>query len=233
MPVPTMHLALFGATGGTGSLVLQQALDAGHRVTALVRTPGKLAVSHPNLKVVQGSVLDRECVDQTIQDVDAVICTLGAPPSSKERLRERGTQVVVDAMQAAGVRRLVVQSSHGIGETSHELPWLMRWVIVPLYLKKVFADHERQEAVVGASELDWTLVRPPHLSNGNAADALTFGTTYDPKQMTMSIARTDAARFLLEQGTTQAYIRQTIIVSAATAQAAASAEKGAIIEVAA
>ena len=130
-------------------------------------------------------------------------------------------------------KRQVVQSSHGIGETSHELPWLMRWVIVPLYLKKAFQDHERQEAVVEASELNWTLVRPPHLSNGSAADALAVGATHDPKQMTMSIARTDAARFLLQLGTTQAHIRQTVIVSTATPRAAASAEKGAIIEVAA
>ena len=92
-------------------------------------------------------------------------------------------------MQAEGVRRLVVQSSHGIGETSHELPWLMRSFIVPLYLKAVFLDHEHQEAVVRASDLDWTLVRPPHRSNGKPAAALTVGSAYDPKMMTMTIAR--------------------------------------------
>ncbi len=122
-------------------------------------------------------------------------------------------------MQAEGVRRLVVQSSHGIGETSHELPWL----IVPLYLKAVFLDHERQEAVVRASGLDWTLVRPPHLSNGKPAAALTVGSAYDPKQMTMTIARADVARFLLEQGSTRAHLHETVVVSTATAQAAASA----------
>lgn len=233
MSVSTRHFALFGATGGTGALVLQHALDAGHRVTALVRTPSKLTLSHPRLHIVQGSVLDRACVDQTVHGVDAVICCLGAPPRNAERLRERGTQVVVDAMQAAGVRRLVVQSSHGIGETRHELPWLMRWLIVPLYLNKVFADHERQEAVVRATELDWTLARPPHLSDGQPAAALAAGPDYDPTQMTMTIARTDVARFLLQQASAHNSLRQTLVVSTATDTAAAGAEQGAIIEVAA
>lgn len=232
MSVSSLHLAVFGATGGTGALVLQQALDAGHRVTALVRNPRKLTVSHPHLTVIEGSVLDLAPVQQTVRGVDAVICCLGAPPRSTERLRERGTQVVVDAMQAAGVRRLVVQSSHGIGETRHELPWLMRWLIVPLYLKGVFADHERQEAVVRASDLDWTLVRPPHLGDGQPAPALAAGPTYDPAQMTMTIARTDVARFLLQQASAGKSVGQTLVVSTASASVADSVEQGAIIEVA-
>ena len=83
MPASSFHFALLCAAGGTGGLVLQQAFDAGHRVTALVRTPSKLARSRPHLDVVQGSALDRECADQTIRGVDAVICTLGAPLAAR------------------------------------------------------------------------------------------------------------------------------------------------------
>jgi len=171
MSSPSLRLALFGATGGTGAMVLRHALDADHHVTALVRSPDKLATAHPNLDVVHGSVMDHDRVMQTLRGVDAVICVLGAPARSTDRLRERGTARIVSAMQEAGIRRLVVQSSHGIGETAHELPWLMRWLVVPLYLKRAFADHERQEAVVHASGLDWTLVRPPHLSDDAPARA--------------------------------------------------------------
>ena len=217
-----VQIAVFGATGGTGSLVLQQALDAGHHVSALVRTPAKLTVSHPNLVVVQGSVFDRNAVEQTVRGADAVICALGAPPRSKERLRERGTQVVVDAMVAAGVRRLVVQSSHGIAETSSELPWLMRWVIVPFYLKGVFADHERQEDVVRASDLGWTIVRAPHLSDGPPAAEVAYGPSYDPARMTMSIARTDVARLMLEVASDPSHVRKTLVVAAAQPQAVAA-----------
>lgn len=228
-----LRLALFGATGGTGSLVLRQALDAGHHVTVLVRTRARLSLSHPNLTVLEGSVMDRDLVVQAVQGANAVVCALGAPPSSKDRIRERGTQIIVDAMQAAGVQRLVVQSSHGIGETAHELPWLMRWIIVPFYLKGAFEDHERQEEVVRASDLDWTLVRPPHLSNAGPATALAYGGGFDPTQMTMKIARTDVARFLLRQAETTPPTRETVVVSTATPQVAAGASEGAFVAVAA
>ena len=174
-----------------------------------------MTVAHPNLAVVQGSVFDRNAVEQTVRGADAVICALGAPPRDKGRLRERGTQVVVDAMVAAGVRRLVVQSSHGIAETSSELPWFMRWVIVPFYLKGVFADHERQEEVVRASDLGWTLVRPPHLSDGPPATEVAYGPSYDPARMTMSIARTDVARLMLEMASDPSHVRKTLVVAAA------------------
>lgn len=211
-----LRLTLIGATGGTGSHVLQQALDAGHHVTALVRTPSKLGITQDRLTVVEGSVLDPSATERAVRGADAVICALGAPPSSRDRIRERGTKALVDAMAAAGTRRLVVQSSHGIGETAHELPWVMRWVIVPLYLKRAFADHEAQEAVVRASGLDWTLVRPPHLADTEPAPALAHGPDFDPARMTMSIARADVARFLLAQATAPFDASSTVVVSTAS-----------------
>lgn len=227
-----LHIALFGATGGTGSLVLRQALDAGHRVTALVRDPKRLQLTHPRLSPVVGSVLDPDRVVHTVQGVDAVVCALGAPPRSGSSIREQGTRLIVEAMEATGVRRLVVQSSHGIGETADELPWLMRWLIVPFYLKGAFEDHERQEAVVHGSSLDWTLIRPPHLTDGEPARALASAHVFDPAKMTMKIARTDVARFLIEHAETTNASRETLVVSTATPSFAASLNPGAIVALA-
>jgi putative NADH-flavin reductase len=224
-----LRIALFGATGGTGSLVLRQALEAGHHVTALVRSPEKLLISHENLTVVVGSALDHVAVSETVKGSDAVICALGAPPRSKAGIRERGTRVIVDAMQDTGVSRLVVQSSHGIGETGRELPLVMRWFIVPFYLKNAFADHERQEDVVRASDLDWTIARPPHLTDGDGAGTLVYGADFDPDVMTMKVDRADVARFLIRQVESSGPARRTLVVSTATTQAAANHERGAII----
>lgn len=212
----SLRLTLIGATGGTGSHLLQHALDAGHHVTALVRTPSKLAINHDHLTVVEGSVLDPAAAEQAVRGADAVLCLLGAPPSSRARVRESGTRALIDAMVVAGTRRLIVQSSHGIGDTSHELPWVMRWVIVPFYLKRAFADHEAQEAVVRASGLDWTLVRPPGLTDANPAPALAHGPAFDPSRMTMSIARADVASFLLAQATAPFDAPSTLVVSTAS-----------------
>lgn len=230
MSTSPLHIALFGATGGTGSLFLRQALEAGHHVTALVRDARRMRLAHPRLTLVVGSVLDHERVVQTVQGVDAVVCALGAPPRSGSRIREQGTRVIVQAMHATGVRRLVVQSSHGIGETAQELPWLMRWLVAPLYLKPVFDDHERQEAVVHGSSLDWTLIRPPHLTDGEPASALASGPAFDPATMTMKIARTDVARFLLQQVEATPATRETLVVSTATV--AASVNPGASVALA-
>lgn len=210
-----MKIVIFGATGGTGRAAVEQALAAGHTVTAFARTPSKLGLAHPALRTVQGDILDAEAVRVAVEGKDAVLCCVGAPPASQDRIRERGSAVLVAAMDAAGVSRLVSLSSHGIAESAVELPWYMRWLVVPLYLRRVFADHEAQEAVVRGSGLDWTLVRPPHLTDGQPAAKLYHGTGFDPQKARMSIARADVAAFMLAQLGVSTYQQQTVVVSAA------------------
>lgn len=214
MAHPTQKLIVFGATGGTGRAVVSQALAAGHHVTAFVRSPDKLGLTHPQLRVRVGDASDHDAVVAAVAGQDAVLCCLGAPPSSRDQIRARGTSVIVAAMQEAGVERLVCLSSHGVAETRQELPWVMRWLVVPLYLHRVFADHEAQEAIVHRSALDWTLVRPPHLHDGPRAE-VQHGPQFDPATMRMKIAREDVAGFMLQQAVSGAHTRETVVVSAA------------------
>ena len=210
-PNPSKIL-VFGATGGTGRHVIEHALAAGHHVTAFVRRAGALGPARPGLREVVGDVTEPAHVRQAVAGHDAVICAIGAPPSSRDKLRERGTRVIVGAMQQAGVRRLVCLSSHGIAESAQELPLLMRWVIVPLVLRRVFDDHEAQERVVHESGLDWTLVRPPHLSDRPGTGAIDHGLG---RVTSMKIPREDVARFLVAQVTDDTYVCATPFVCAA------------------
>lgn len=192
------RLLVFGATGPTGLEILETALAEGHRVTAYVRDPAKLQLSHPRLEAFVGDVLEPDRVAQAVAGHDVVICAIGAPARNKARLRERGTANIVRAMELHQVRRLIVLSSHGIAETKDELPAIMKYLIVPLYLGPAFADHEAQEAIVRTSGLDWTLVRPAHLTNGPATGAYRKGFAADEKTK-MKISRADVAGFMLGQ----------------------------------
>jgi putative NADH-flavin reductase len=112
-----MKVAVFGATRGVGRAVVDQALACGHAVTALARDPAKLAVAHPNLAVVHGDVLDPAAVAQVVGSADAVFVSLGSTSGNPDDVVSRGTQNVVAAMQAVGVRRLIVVTSLGVGDS--------------------------------------------------------------------------------------------------------------------
>jgi nucleoside-diphosphate-sugar epimerase len=94
-----------------------------------------------------------------------VLCSIGAG-AERTTLRENGTRNIVEAMEKVGVRRLICQSSLGVGDSRTNLGFFTKYVIVPVFLRHAFADHERQEAVVKESALAWTIVRPPHLKDG-------------------------------------------------------------------
>lgn len=170
-----MKLAIFGATGKTGRHLVQQGLDKGHEITVLVRDPAKLGVQNPKLRVVKGDVLhDAAAVEQTVAGADAVLVALGAA-SLKERsnIVEAGTRAVMEGMKKTGARRLIVVSVLGAHETSQQSGFVFHRIIRPLLRTfastmhhVVFVDKERMEDAVRQTNLDWTLVRAPRLSEG-------------------------------------------------------------------
>jgi len=208
-----MKLLVFGSTGGTGRELVKQALAQGHEVTAYARHPAKLGdKKHPSLQVARGDVLDPVAVEQAVAGHDAVLCAIGAG-AGRTTLREEGTRNIVRAMEKGGVRRLVCQSSMGVGDSRANLGFLTKYVIVPVFLRHAFADHERQEAVVKASALDWTIVRPPHLKDGPHTGTYRHGFPTTDTGIQGKISRADVADFMLKQLTDNTYLHQTPGVS--------------------
>ena len=117
--------AVFGASRGIGGAFVEQALARGHRVVALLRDPERMATAHPRLRVLVGDATVVADVRRAVDGVDAVVCALGAPAFSKERVRERGTAAIVRAMEQVGVERLACVSVLGVGETKRELPFFL------------------------------------------------------------------------------------------------------------
>ncbi|MDX3234688.1 SDR family oxidoreductase [Streptomyces sp. ME03-5709C] len=192
------RIAQFGATGGTGRQFIRQACAAGHEVTAVVRDPDRLTESHPRLRVVQADVTDPTAIGPAVAGCDAVVSAIGS------RDGRAPTTVCVDsavgiiaAMRGAAVRRLVVVSA-GTVTTDGDGP-LMRLVMKPLVgklLEHAIADKLRMEEVVRASGLDWTIVRPPMLTDGPHTGAYRSAIDHNVRGA-LRVSRADVAHCIL------------------------------------
>jgi len=208
-----MKLIIFGSTGDTGRQVVTQALEQGHEVTAFARSPEKLDQKHEKLQVIKGNVLDFSSVERAIQGQDVVLCTLGLPPMDKSNLRANGTKNIIRAMEKTGAKRFICQSSDGVGESRDTLPFLMKYLIVPFMLRRAFADHEIQENYIKESQLDWIIVRPVALTDGEHTGSYQHGYTADNKTVKFKISRADTADFMLKQLADNNYLHKTPSIS--------------------
>jgi len=212
-----MNIALFGATGGTGRPFLEQTLEAGHSVKAQVRTPAKLTVTHPNLQVIRGDILDANSVREVVEGADAVVSALGVNKLGKNTILSDGTKNILEAMRHHGVTRSVWVSSLGVGDSRAEerraMSRFFTYFFKPVVLRNVFADKEKQETYIMASQDDWTIVRPSGLTN----DAKTgeYKVDFDPEQEKLSgrISRADVADFILETLESASHLRAAVAVS--------------------
>jgi len=196
-PAPFRHVAIFGASRGIGRLAVTQALSAGYAVTAVARDGEALRGEHPEIRIVSGDVTQRATVDRALQDTDAVICALGAPARSRSQVRAEGTQAIVAGMKRRGIRRITAVSVLGAAEMRTHLPFLYRYIIFPLYLERAVRDHERQEAILAASGLDWTIVRPPNLTDGPLTRDYASGFEAELGGLSLTISRADVADLLV------------------------------------
>ena len=211
-----MKLIVFGATGGTGQHLVKQALAQGHAVTAFVRNPAKFGVSDPGLKIVQGDVMDAASVEHAVSGHDAVLVALGGPARDTSKVRSEGTRSVISAMEKTSVRRLVCQTSLGYGDSRQSLdrtPFHFRYIIVPFFLRRAFADHQLQEELIQRSGLDWIIVRPGNLTDGARTGRYRHGFQATDKTITVTISRADVAHFMLGQVSDNAYLRKTVGLS--------------------
>jgi putative NADH-flavin reductase len=194
-----MNMLVFGASGRTGRELVKQGLAQGHSVTAFVRNPAKFDIEHPHLKVVQGDVANRVSVESAVRDHDAVICALGAATLLKrEQAVVVGVHNIIMAMEWAGVRRLIYLSADTVRDTRDQLNAL-RKVIVPLLLHNSAADHEINESMIKQSHLDWIIVRPPMLTNGERTGAYRSGERLRARSIIPQLSRADLAEFMLKQ----------------------------------
>jgi putative NADH-flavin reductase len=204
-----MNLLVFGASGGTGRELVRQALAQGHVVTAFARDPAKLDINHANLRVAQGDVADYAAVERAVKNQDAVICALGSStPLRRDPILIEGVRNIIDAMERTGGRRLIYLSFLGVRNGRNQLSFLGKYIVAPLVLRNVVADHEAKERLIKQSRLNWTIVRAPRLTNGQRTGAYRSGEGIGANSIIPTISRADVADFMLKQLTSDTYLRK-------------------------
>ena len=160
-----MKLVVLGSTGGIGKHVVEQALALGHDVTAIARRPEAVTAKHGNLEVIRGDVLAPTSFDQVLAGKDAVVSAIGVADRAPTTLYSQGIANIIRAMQTARVRRLLCVSATGLEPG----PLVQRVFAKPILwavLKEMYTDLVRMESEVRKCNLDWTIVRPPKLTDG-------------------------------------------------------------------
>lgn len=206
-----MKLLIFGATGPTGRELVTQALEQKHEVTVFARKPQGFSA---NVRVVQGdAVREPLAIREALQGQDAVLSALGTGKVLfPNRLQERSLGHLVPAMERVGVRRLVVMSAFGVGDTARDASLVQRLIYSTLLLS-VFSDKARGEETVRASSLDWTIVYPTVLTNGARTGRYRVGERIEGMQGLPSISRADVAHFMLAELANRAYLRRGVVVT--------------------
>jgi putative NADH-flavin reductase len=204
-----MKLTVFAATGGIGRHALEQAVAAGHDVTAVVRDPTRLSGDVPFVQADLAAP-DPAAIEPAVEGADAVLSGLGPRSMAEVGIASRGTEAIVRAMQATGARRIVAVSAAPVGTMpSPDRPnppkhdpgdgFFMRNLLIPILkaaLPRAYADLALMEDVIRDSGLDWTVIRPPRLTNGPLTRS--YRTAYGQNlRRGLFISRADTAHLML------------------------------------
>lgn len=189
-----MRISVFGATGGTGREIVQQALDAGRYVTAFARPTANMPFgSHERMHIVTGDLSRPELIDEALAEADAVITALGTNAKGPVSVCTDGLRAILAGMERQGVRRLVAVSAHGAAQSrDRSIYSMMLWATLGHKMR----DKDGMEALIRASNTDWTIVRPPRLTDGPHTGNYSVGENIKIGVMSR-ISRADLANYVL------------------------------------
>jgi putative NADH-flavin reductase len=216
-----MNIAIFGASGGTGTLLLKRCLAAGYSVTALIRRPDSFRVAHgerSDIRIIQGSAFDSSAVRETVEGADVVLSALGAhSPLRNENVLPRCVPLIVEAMRQVNVRRIVALGSAGaLPDSLAKQPAWRRWIVQKIvyntFLKWPVAEQISQYATLSRSDLDWTMVMPPILTNGASRGWVRVDGEALPRNGNR-ISRADVADFMMQQISNPQWVRRGVYIS--------------------
>jgi putative NADH-flavin reductase len=198
-----MKILLLGITGRTGRLVAEEGIKRGHGIVGIVRDPATVTVK--DAEIIKGTPYDFETVRKAITGCDAVISALNVFPQSQSLLGKIrspldimsvSTKNCVKAMEETGIKRIVLMTALGVGDSASELPGLFSFIVRITNIKYSYADHAVQEKVLESSSLDWTIVRPVGLTDKNQ-NLTILHNLKGVGRITSSISRNAVAHFML------------------------------------
>ncbi|XP_006790107.1 uncharacterized protein At2g34460, chloroplastic-like [Neolamprologus brichardi] len=217
-----MKIAVVGATGQTGQYLVNQALQQGHVVTALVRNPGKLTVTHENLKVVTADIFSADSLETHFKDQDVVMSCLGFPASFFTGVTgyTRSMTAMVSAMQEARVNRIITMTSwYTEPNSGTQSSYLIRFLLLPLIRSVLSNMYEMEQLLQKTEDINWTVVRPPGLKNlpATAQEFLTHEGYFVPDNNGQppgsAVGRGDVARFMLSLLNSNAWAKKGVAIT--------------------
>lgn len=209
-----MNILIIGSTGKTGRELIKQGLERGHSITAMVRSPGKIKIEHPKLKIIQGNVLDPASLERSIIGQDAVLSALGHKKFFiNTNILSRGTSHLIAAMHKQQLCRLICITSLGINDSRYRLGLYYTLFIIPFIIFFYFRDKARQECLIMHSDLNWTIIRPGQLTNGKRREKYRHGPGLGHYLLTRMISRANVAHFMLEELVQGRYIRKVAAIT--------------------
>ena len=207
-------IALFGASGQTGKLFLESALEKGYSIKALVRDPLKVHLKHNSLEVISGDVLHPKDVEQIVKNCDIVVSLFGQVKDSPEWLQTDGTKNIVEAMKKAGVEKIISLSGGGLPFPEKDMPKFADKIIrfiMKLAVPKILNDAIKHHKVLSDSGLKWVIVRGPRLTNESKKGQYRKG--WVGINASTSISRADLADFIVKQVEDEKYHFQMPFIS--------------------
>lgn len=208
-----MKILVLGATGATGRLIVSKALAEGHDVVALVRSKAK-AEDLTGAELVEGDARDAAALTRAIAGCDAVVSSLGTAmsPFREVTLLSTATRALVGVMEQQNIRRLLCITGLGAGDSRGHGGFFFDRLLLPLMLRKVYEDKDRQEDAIRGSTLDWTIVRPTVLNDKPARGRIKALTDLSGVHGG-TIARADVADFVVQQLTANTWLRKSPLIT--------------------
>ncbi len=216
-----MKIGILGGSGRTGLLVIKEGLKRGHEIYALVRSPDKVQLTSPALHFVQGSPTNLEDVRKTFQGIDAVVCALNvnrasdlpwAKVVSPPDLISSSIKNTITVMHEQKIKRIVTISAYGVRDTKAAVGAFGRLFLYHTKVKYAYFDHEKQEELLEASDLDFTAIRPTRLADEDNTKKIIVSFQGVPKPR-FNISRQHLAGFILDILENGKYVRQFPVLS--------------------
>lgn len=208
-----MKILVIGAASGIGLALTKLALEDGHEVTALMRTPSKMTLLHPKLRIVTGDVRDQASIEAALVGQDAVCTTIGVPPSRKPvDTFSQGARNILAAMRKTPGMKFISVTGIGAGDSRGHGGFFYDKLLQPLLLRTIYDDKDREEVIIKASDADWMIVRPGMLTNGRRTGR--YRVLTDMSGVTAGwISRADVADFILGQLAHPTHFKKTPLVT--------------------
>jgi putative NADH-flavin reductase len=216
-----MHILILGATGRTGRVLLREALKRGHRVTILISHRGALKIKSESVEVYEGTPLNKFTLAEAMRGCDAILSTLNISrvsdsPWAKLRTSKdflsSSMKHIIDAATENEIKRVIITTAWGVAETRKDIPFWFRWLIDHSNIQYQHLDHEKQEVLLRASNLNWTIVRPVGFNDSEKAREIKVSFNNNPKP-SVTISRRNVALFMLDALEKNLHIREYPVIS--------------------